>query len=243
MNGRKIYWPLRAHAGRLERDQRAHLHSRPSRATTTAGPHRATPGWSYADVLPYFKKLEHNVRGESEWHGADGPLWVSDIRAQHELVEALIAARWRARHSAQRRFQRRAPGRRRLLPAHDAERLPLFDRGRLPSARARPRQSARRNRRAGNEDPARRPPRARRRLPARRPRRHRHRAARGHRRSRSAANRRSCCSFPGSALLSCSNRSPFLSCTHCRASARTCRITCRRGSSSAARSRSRPTTR
>ena len=35
-------------------------------------------GWSYDDVLPYFKRAEHNVRGENEFHGDDGPLWVSD---------------------------------------------------------------------------------------------------------------------------------------------------------------------
>ncbi len=31
------------------------------------------------------------MRGASEWHGADGPLWASDIGAPHALVEALIA--------------------------------------------------------------------------------------------------------------------------------------------------------
>jgi choline dehydrogenase len=50
------------------------------------------PGWSYADVLPYFRKLEHNALGASEWHGADGPLWASDIGAKHELIEAIIDA-------------------------------------------------------------------------------------------------------------------------------------------------------
>src|SRR4029453_5936305 len=49
-------------------------------------------GWGYADVVPYFRKLEHNVRGENDWHGVDGPQWASDIGAKHELVEALIAA-------------------------------------------------------------------------------------------------------------------------------------------------------
>ena len=35
-------------------------------------------GWSYDDVLPYFKKAEHNERGEDAYHGDEGPLFVSD---------------------------------------------------------------------------------------------------------------------------------------------------------------------
>lgn len=35
-------------------------------------------GWTYADVLPYFKKAEDNARGASEFHGAGGPLCVDD---------------------------------------------------------------------------------------------------------------------------------------------------------------------
>jgi len=47
-------------------------------------------GWGWSDVLPYFRKLEHNTRGASPYHGADGPLWCSDIREPHELIEAII---------------------------------------------------------------------------------------------------------------------------------------------------------
>jgi choline dehydrogenase len=36
-------------------------------------------GWSYADVVPYFRKAEGQQRGADEWHGADGPLAVSDL--------------------------------------------------------------------------------------------------------------------------------------------------------------------
>lgn len=35
-------------------------------------------GWAYADVLPWFRKSEGNGRGADAWHGADGPLTVSD---------------------------------------------------------------------------------------------------------------------------------------------------------------------
>jgi len=34
-------------------------------------------GWSYADVLPYFKRAEGSWRGHSDFHGGDGPLGVS----------------------------------------------------------------------------------------------------------------------------------------------------------------------
>ncbi|AIP65164.1 GMC family oxidoreductase [Burkholderia thailandensis] len=41
---------------------------------------RGNPGWSYDDVLPYFRLSEHNERIDDAWHGRDGPLWVSDLR-------------------------------------------------------------------------------------------------------------------------------------------------------------------
>jgi choline dehydrogenase-like flavoprotein len=37
-------------------------------------------GWSYADVLPYFKRAEHNERGGDDYHGSGGPLNVMDQR-------------------------------------------------------------------------------------------------------------------------------------------------------------------
>jgi choline dehydrogenase len=49
-------------------------------------------GWSYEDVLPYFRRSEDNERGESRYHGAGGPLSVSDGRSLHPLVGACIEA-------------------------------------------------------------------------------------------------------------------------------------------------------
>jgi choline dehydrogenase len=49
-------------------------------------------GWSYEDVLPYFRKSENNERGEDRYHGADGPLAVSDARSVHPLLEAWVNA-------------------------------------------------------------------------------------------------------------------------------------------------------
>src|SRR5207253_11364330 len=49
-------------------------------------------GWAWKDVLPYFNKSEHNSRGASMYHGADRPLWCSDIEEKHELMDAIIRA-------------------------------------------------------------------------------------------------------------------------------------------------------
>lgn len=49
-------------------------------------------GWSYRDVLPYFKRAENQERGADEYHGAGGPLGVSDVRMKNPLCEAYIAA-------------------------------------------------------------------------------------------------------------------------------------------------------
>ena len=49
-------------------------------------------GWAYDDVLPWFKRAEHNVRGESQYHGEDGPLWVSDQKYANEGSMAFVEA-------------------------------------------------------------------------------------------------------------------------------------------------------
>ena len=38
---------------------------------------RGCEGWSFDDVLPFFKKLENHQDGESAYHGADGPIRIS----------------------------------------------------------------------------------------------------------------------------------------------------------------------
>ena len=49
-------------------------------------------GWSYEDVLPYFRKAESNARGADEFHGGDGPLQVSDLPDVTPIVRAFLAA-------------------------------------------------------------------------------------------------------------------------------------------------------
>jgi choline dehydrogenase len=49
-------------------------------------------GWGYRDVLPYFKKSEHNVRGADQWRGQKGPMTVSDIRHPSRPARAFVEA-------------------------------------------------------------------------------------------------------------------------------------------------------
>ncbi|MEY4269043.1 MAG: hypothetical protein RLZZ58_259, partial [Pseudomonadota bacterium] len=56
-------------------------------------------GWSYADVLPYFKRSERNVRGGDDFHGDEGPLWVSEqvspYQGSIDFVEAAASLQYR----------------------------------------------------------------------------------------------------------------------------------------------------
>ena len=53
---------------------------------------RGNVGWGYDDVLPYFKKAENQTRGADAYHGAGGPLSVSDWRHADPLSEAFVKA-------------------------------------------------------------------------------------------------------------------------------------------------------
>ena len=49
-------------------------------------------GWSYDDVLPYFRRSEHQERGADAWHGTGGPLNISDITERNPISSALLDA-------------------------------------------------------------------------------------------------------------------------------------------------------
>ncbi len=53
---------------------------------------QGAPGWGYADVLPYFKRSENNVRGASEFHGVGGPLEVAEQRSPRPVNRRLLGA-------------------------------------------------------------------------------------------------------------------------------------------------------
>ncbi|GJH02189.1 GMC family oxidoreductase [Paraburkholderia terrae] len=48
-------------------------------------------GWSYRDVLPYFRKLEAHPLGNTEYHGANGPIGISPMKdAAHPICHVFI---------------------------------------------------------------------------------------------------------------------------------------------------------
>ncbi len=57
------------------------------------------PGWSFGELLPYFRKSEDQARGAGPLHGAGGPLSVSDQSEPHALCDAFIAAAEQAGHT------------------------------------------------------------------------------------------------------------------------------------------------
>ncbi|HET8597336.1 MAG TPA: GMC family oxidoreductase N-terminal domain-containing protein [Castellaniella sp.] len=51
------------------------------------------PGWSWQDVLPYFKRSETNAAGADAWRGGEGPVFVSDVSASvHPLCQDFFQA-------------------------------------------------------------------------------------------------------------------------------------------------------
>ena len=49
-------------------------------------------GWASDGVMPYFKRSEGNVRGESPWHGGDGPVKVRPARPELPICAAFLEA-------------------------------------------------------------------------------------------------------------------------------------------------------
>ncbi|MDR3397873.1 MAG: FAD-dependent oxidoreductase [Pandoraea sp.] len=49
-------------------------------------------GWGWDDVLPYFRRNEHNERGADAWHGSGGPLNVSDLRTINPFSQHYVDA-------------------------------------------------------------------------------------------------------------------------------------------------------
>ena len=64
--------------------------------TLIIGPSKGADGWAYADVLPYFKRMESwhdgGHGGNASWRGSDGPLHVSRGPRENPLFSAFVEA-------------------------------------------------------------------------------------------------------------------------------------------------------
>jgi choline dehydrogenase-like flavoprotein len=53
---------------------------------------QGNPGWGWDDVLPYFKRSEHNERGADAFHGTGGPLNVRDLTSPNRFGPVFVQA-------------------------------------------------------------------------------------------------------------------------------------------------------
>jgi choline dehydrogenase-like flavoprotein len=91
LGGRRLYLPRGRMLGGSS-SINAMIYLRGNRADYDGWAENGAEGWSYDEVLPYFKRAEDNERGEDEFHGVGGPLAVSDSRSMHPLVDAQLEA-------------------------------------------------------------------------------------------------------------------------------------------------------
>jgi choline dehydrogenase len=66
------------------------MYSRGCRADYDAWARAGISGWGYDDVLPYYRRSEANWRGDSQWHGAEGPLTVARHQPDEFIYSRLI---------------------------------------------------------------------------------------------------------------------------------------------------------
>jgi choline dehydrogenase-like flavoprotein len=65
---------------------------------------QGNPGWSYDEVLPYFKRAEHNERGADAFHDQGGPLNVKDLTTPNAFGPVFVKAGQQAGYPVNRDF-------------------------------------------------------------------------------------------------------------------------------------------
>ena len=91
LNGRRGYQPRGKVLGGSS-SVNAMIYTRGHRADYDHWSAEGNPGWSFDDVLPYFRRAEHNERGADALHGGDGPLNVMDLRSPNPSGSAFVEA-------------------------------------------------------------------------------------------------------------------------------------------------------
>jgi choline dehydrogenase-like flavoprotein len=90
--GREIYWPRgRMLGGSSSMNAMIYIRGARHDYDTWRDEYGCT-GWGYTDLMPYFRRAEDNSRGASAYHGAGGPLSVSDLKYRSPLTKAFTAS-------------------------------------------------------------------------------------------------------------------------------------------------------
>jgi choline dehydrogenase len=84
LSGRRLYWP-RGKGWGGSSSINAMIYVRGQARDYDHWRQLGCEGWSWAEVLPYFKRAEGNERGGDAFHGGDGPLYVSDGKSKNPL--------------------------------------------------------------------------------------------------------------------------------------------------------------
>ena len=90
MNNRRISWPRGKVLGGSS-SINGLIYIRGQRQDFDLWRQLGNAGWSYDDVLPYFRKAEDQERGADDYHGEGGPLVVSNLKTDHPLHDAFLA--------------------------------------------------------------------------------------------------------------------------------------------------------
>ncbi len=91
MNNRKMYWPRGKMLGGSS-SMNAMMYVRGNRQDYNEWAELGAQGWSFPEVLPYFKKMENYERGATDWRGAGGPLNIAEQRSPNPLTTAFLQA-------------------------------------------------------------------------------------------------------------------------------------------------------
>ncbi|MES2298599.1 MAG: choline dehydrogenase [Pseudomonadota bacterium] len=91
LDGRRMYWPRGKTLGGSS-SSNAMVYTRGHARDYDHWAELGNHGWSYADMLPLFKRAENHERGATDFHGVGGPLNVADLRSPNLLTGVYLQA-------------------------------------------------------------------------------------------------------------------------------------------------------
>ena len=91
LHDRRLFWPRGKTLGGSS-SSNAMVYTRGHRWDYDHWAALGNRGWSYAELLPLFRRSQHQERGPSDYHGVGGPLNVADLRQQGEISRVFIRA-------------------------------------------------------------------------------------------------------------------------------------------------------